>query len=92
MKKLYPKRFMFLLDEEIYQQLKKLSELESRSMGEIIRLLIKNEFQPYYPELEGLVEMTNTYFHHNPVVLPGEKYQGIDGKTLLRNLIHSDEE
>lgn len=44
MKKLYPKRFMFLLDEEIYQKLKKLSSIEDSSMGDVIRQLIMSAY------------------------------------------------
>ena len=41
----YPKKFMFMLNETIHEQLKELAENEQRSMGSIVRLLIQKAYE-----------------------------------------------
>jgi len=44
MKKLYPKRFLFLVSVELYEKLKKLAAHFDVSMGEVLRSLVEKAY------------------------------------------------
>ena len=43
--KRYPTKFMFLLNDQLHNQLETLAEKERRSMGEIVRMLIQAAYE-----------------------------------------------